>query len=142
VLDGDPVGTQPPTAAPPRFRPMPIVAKRSPISATAELLLWPPYVIGQAIMVLSCGFFYFLSIFFSSPNLSRRRLDVYHTSHTWCGLSANLRRRSETYVVRAARWKCRTQKIAKNSPSRHRRTTLSGYIFATKARIDNRKKTC
>jgi len=39
VLDGDPVGTQPPTAATPHFRPMPIVAKRSPISATAELLL-------------------------------------------------------------------------------------------------------
>ena len=31
---------------------------------------------------------------FSSPNFSRRRLDVYHTS-TWCGLSANLRCRSE-----------------------------------------------
>jgi len=31
-------------------------------------------------------------------------------------------------------------KIAKNSPSGHGRTTLSGYIFATKARIDNRKK--
>jgi len=28
------------------------------------------------------------------------------------------------------------------SPSEHHRTTLSGYIFATKARIDNRKKTC
>jgi len=26
------------------------------------------------------------------------------------------------------------------SPSGHHRTTLSGYIFATKARIDNRKK--
>ena len=39
VLDGDPVGTQPPTAAPPHFRAMPIVAKRSTISATAELLL-------------------------------------------------------------------------------------------------------
>jgi len=25
-------------------------------------------------------------------------------------------------------------------PSGHHRTTLSGYIFATKARIDNRKK--
>jgi len=24
----------------------------------------------------------------------------------------------------------------------HHRTTLLGYIFATKARIDNRKKTC
>jgi len=40
ALDGHPVGTQPPTAAPPHFRPMPIVAKRSPISATAELLLY------------------------------------------------------------------------------------------------------
>jgi len=27
-----------------------------------------------------------------------------------------------------------------NSPSAHDRTTLSGYIFATKACIDNRKK--
>ena len=33
-----------------------------------------------------------------------------------------------------------TQKIAKKSPSGHHRTTLSGYIFAIKARIDNRKK--
>jgi len=32
------------------------------------------------------------------------------------------------------------KKIAKNSPAGHHRTTLSGYIFATKARIDNRKK--
>jgi len=43
VLDGDPVGTQSPTAAPPHFRPMRIVAKRSPISATAEnLYIWSP----------------------------------------------------------------------------------------------------
>jgi len=33
-----------------------------------------------------------------------------------------------------------TRKIAKNSPSAHHRTTLSACIFATKARIDNRKK--
>jgi len=43
-------------------------------------------------------------------------------------------------VLHAARWKCRTQKITKNSPSGHQPTTLSGYIFATKARIDNQKK--
>jgi len=43
-------------------------------------------------------------------------------------------------MLQAARWKCRTQKITKKSPSAHRRTTLSGYIFATKACIDNRKK--
>jgi len=34
------------------------------------------------------------------------------------------------------------KKITKNSPSGNHRTTLSGYIFTTKARIDNRKKTC
>jgi len=41
MLHGDPVGTQPPTtaAAPPHFRPMPIVAKRLLISATGEHLL-------------------------------------------------------------------------------------------------------
>ena len=40
VLDGDPMGTQRPAQQPlPTFRPMSIVAKRSPISATAELLL-------------------------------------------------------------------------------------------------------
>jgi len=32
------------------------------------------------------------------------------------------------------------QKIAEKSPSGHHRTILSGYIFATKARIYNRKK--
>ena len=53
--------------------------------------LWPPYGIGQAIIFLPSGFFlsffiyfflsFFLSsIFFSSPNLSGRRSDVYHTS--------------------------------------------------------------
>jgi len=46
-------------------------------------LLWPPYVIGQAIIFFSYGLFFLLSIylsFFSSPNLSRHRLDVCHTS--------------------------------------------------------------
>ena len=33
-------------------------------------------------------------------------------------------------------------KNRQNSPSGHHRTTLSGYIFATEVRIDNRKKTC
>ena len=36
--------------------------------------------------------------------------------------------------------KYRTQKIAKNLPSGHYRTTLSGCIFATNTRMDNRKK--
>jgi len=43
-------------------------------------------------------------------------------------------------VLYAARCKYRTQKSRQKSPSGHHRTTLSGYSFATKARIDNRKK--
>jgi len=43
-------------------------------------------------------------------------------------------------VLHSAHWKYRTQKITKNSPSRHHCTTLPGYIFATKAPVDNRKK--
>ena len=42
-------------------------------------------------------------------------------------------------VLHAARWKYRTQKIVKNLPSGHHRTNLSGYIFAIKTRIINRK---
>jgi len=41
--------------------------------------LWPPYVMGQAICISSCRFFFFFFFFLSSPNLSHRRLDVYHT---------------------------------------------------------------
>ena len=60
VLVGNPVGTQPPTAAPPHFRPMPIMAKRSPISATAELLFdfsrWrPPILDFQNVTILGVG---------------------------------------------------------------------------------------
>jgi len=51
-----------------------------PRSSVSVLL--PPYVTGQAIIFSSCGFFFLSSFFlvlFSSPNLGRRRLDVYHT---------------------------------------------------------------
>ena len=43
------------------------------------VLLWSPYGIGQTIIFSCCNLF-FLLLFFSSPNLSRRRLDVCHTS--------------------------------------------------------------
>jgi len=45
----------------------------------AVLFLWPPNGIGQAIIFY--GFYLLSSVvfFLSSPNLSRRRLDVYHT---------------------------------------------------------------
>jgi len=44
-------------------------------------------------------------------------------------------------VLHAACWKYKTQKIAKKSPYGHHCTTLFGYIFASKACIDNRKNT-
>jgi len=43
-------------------------------------------------------------------------------------------------MLHGARRKYRAQKVVKKSPSGHRHTTLSGYIFATKAHIDNWKK--
>ena len=56
----------------------------TPWSKNATLCyLWSPYVIGQTIIFSSCFFLLLSSSFFffiSSPNLSGRGLDVYHTS--------------------------------------------------------------
>jgi len=94
-------------------------------------VIWPPCIADADIIFSSCGFFLF---FFSSPNLTRRRLDAHHTS----AYDVALVRIWNVYLKCAAcgSLKYRTQK----SPSGRHRTTLSGYIFATKASIDNRKK--
>ena len=56
-------------------------------------LLWPPYEMGQAIIFLSCGFFFLPSFF---PRLISAVADwMLPYFHTWCGLSANLECRSE-----------------------------------------------
>jgi len=85
-------------------------------------------------------FFPVVSFFllFSSPNISGRRFDVYHTSSHGVALV----QLHNAVVKCAARGSLQIQDeiIAKKSPSGHHRTTLSGYIFAIKARIDNRKK--
>jgi len=89
-------------------------------------------------MFLPCGFSsLFIFFLFSSPNLSGRRLVPY--LGTWCGLSANLECRSDMCCARLAANTGR-KKIAKKSPSGHHLTILLGYIFATKACIENRKK--
>jgi len=77
-------------------------------------------------------------VLFSSPNLSGRRLDVYHTSTHGVALA----RIKNAGLKRAARGSLKIQdaKSRQKSPSGHHRTTLLGYIFATKAHIDNRKK--
>jgi len=65
-------------------------------------------------------------------------LDVYHTSTHDVALvriyDAGLKRPAYGSL------KIQDPKIAKKSPSGHHRTTLSGYVCATKAHIDNRKK--
>jgi len=76
--------------------------------------------------------------FFSSPNLSRRRLDVYHTSTHGVALA----RISDAGLKRAASGSLKIQdaKSRQKSPSWNHRSTLSSYFVATKAHIDNRKK--
>jgi len=74
--------------------------------------------------------------FFSSPILSGRRLDVYYTStQDVCDRCVTSQCRSEMWSTWLTDNTGREQ-----SPSVQHRTTLSGYIFATKASIDNRKK--
>ena len=79
----------------------------------------------------------FIFYLFSLPNLSGRRLDVYHTSTHGVALM-----RIENVGLKcAARGSLHVQDAKKSpkSPSGHHRTTSTGYIFATKALIDNRK---
>jgi len=110
--------------------------QQSQAANTLIYSLWPPYGIGQAIIFLPCNlfFFFFLSVFFLAQS-QPSQIGCLPYCHTWCGLSANLECRSETCCTRLAEntW---MQKIAICTPLHN----LSGYIFATKAHINNRKK--
>ena len=89
-----------------------VVTVRRLIEHIIMVALWnrADHYIFMLLFVLSS----FLFLLFSSPNLSRRRLDVCNTSfHTWCGLSANLRCRPETCCTRLAENTGR-KKVAKN----------------------------
>jgi len=77
----------------------------------------------------------FLSIFFFFAYSQPSQIGRLPYFHTRCGLSANLGCRSETCCM----WLVENTG-RKNSPSAHHHTTLSGYIFATKAHIHNRKR--
>jgi len=81
--------------------------------------------------IFALWFLLLSSIFFSSPNLSRRRLDVCHTSAHGVALVGI----SDAGLKRAARGSLEMQDAKKSpiSPSVHHRTILSGYIFALKA---------
>jgi len=94
-------------------------------STTSSSLLWPPCAEDADIIFCSSGF---CLLFFSSPILSGQRVDVYHTS-TRCGLSTNLECISGMCCMRFAGNTGR-KNDAKNA---HHYTTLSNYVFATKA---------
>jgi len=49
---------------------------------------------------------------------------------------------SEMCCMRLVKNRLQGAKMTQKPSYAHHRTTLQGYIFATKARIDNRKKTC
>jgi len=97
------------------------------------LLLWPPCVADADIIygrpmewgrpLYFCPVFCSSLLFFSLPNLSRRRSDVCHTETFCTRLAENIGRKN-------------SPKITIWAPSH----ILSGYIFAIKACIDNRKK--
>ena len=83
---------------------------------------------------------FLLSFFLAYSQLSRIGCPPHF--HTWCGLGANLGCRSETCCTRLAEYTGR-KKIAKNSPSGHHRTTLSGYISSQLRHVSTiGKKTC
>ena len=99
VLDGDPA----PTAAPPHFRPMPIVSKRSPISATAELLL--PELVGLTVSTQTCLFTFTYLFTHSGPatNQRWRRLSVCDQERVRCGTKESVNEHEDRQTVSTGR---------------------------------------
>jgi len=64
-------------------------------------ILWPPCVADADIIFSSCGFFFFLSSFFLASS-QRSQSGCLPYFHTWCGLSANFKCRSEVCCTRLA----------------------------------------
>ena len=87
--------------------------------------LWPPYAVVSIYLLISVS-----AVGDWMP---------YIYFHTWCRLSVNLEYRSETCCARLAE-NTAHKKSPKSRHSWHHPTTLSGYIFAIKAHIHNRKK--
>jgi len=95
------------------------------VSQTCDYL-WSPYRIGQTIIFSVVCSIFFLSSFF--PCLISAGADWMsaipaHNCHTWCGVSANLRCRSETRCT----WLAENtgHKKSLKSPSGHHRTNFS-----------------
>jgi len=108
-------------------------------SLTAQkifVLLWSPYEIGQTIISLALWFLLLFSFFsrLISTVADWMSAIVPHTVWPLRIYDAGLKR--------AARGSLKIQdaRSRQKSPSGHYRTTLSGFMFATKTQIDNRKK--
>jgi len=101
---------------------------RCSVSRSLVCFLWSPYGIGQTIIFSCCYLFFFLLLLFSSPNLSRRRLDVWHTSTHGVAL---VRIKMQVWnLLHAARWNTGRKKspeIAIWAPS-HNFVGLSSQI--------------
>ena len=104
------------------------------------LFLWSPYGIEQTIIFSCCSLFFLLlsSSFSFFPRLISAAADwmsaiLPHVVWPLCEFKMQV-----WNLLHAARWKHRTQKVAKGTTAQLCQAT--GYIFATKARIDNRKE--
>ena len=104
------------------------------------LLFMATHTNGQAIIFCSCGFFLSLFLLLFFPHLISAVADwCLPYFYTLCGFSANLECRPEMCCTHVAGNTGR-KNDAKISTSGHHHTTLSSYVFATKACIDNWKK--
>ena len=120
----------------------PVLSSNQQYCINETIVMW----IFMAVLRSRCGHytlqlrllsFFVLSFFVAYSQRSETGCLPYF--HTWCGLSANLERRSEMCCTQLAGNTGR-KNDAKRSPTAHHRTTLLGCIFVTKARIDNWKK--
>jgi len=89
----------------------------------------------MAALCSRCGHYMFILWFLLSPFFSSPKIGCLPYFDTWCGPSANLECRSDMCCA----W-LTANAGPKKSPSGHHRTTLLGYIYATKAYTDNWKK--
>jgi len=102
-------------------------------------LLWPPCEADADIIFLSCLFRFFLACISAVADWMSTMAYFY----TWCGLREF--RMQVWNLVHAARWKCRTQKIAKNWPSAwapYRRALSSCGLSLQRRHVLTMGKTC
>jgi len=109
----------------------------SQVAGDIQSTVEPRYGRPVAIIFCTCGIYLHSFFFFSLPNFSGHRLDVYHTSTHGVALGAHLECRSEMCCM----WLAGNAGCKKSPKIRrmHRHTTLLGCVFATDAHIDNRK---